>query len=465
LSSNDLVEQLTRHRALAAAPPDEIRWLASNGERLSLAPGDVLTPKTGPVRGLYVVLSGMLSIYVDRGKGPHKVMEWHGGDVTGMLPYSRIVAPPGDVTAEEPAEVLKIDREKIPALIHDCPALTASFVHAMVDRARQFTSADLQNERLASLGKLAAGLAHELNNPASAVARSAEELGERLVEVETAARAFGAAALSAEQLEAVSQARNLCLAAGGTSFGRSALAQADREERIEEWLKRHQADSSAASALADSAISEDALEHLATLLSGEPLRLALQWLIAECAAHQLVIEVQTAASRIYKLVAAVKGFTYMDQAMAQKPVDIGQGLSDTLVVLNSKAREKSINVTLEVEKDLPRVMGLGGWLNQVWSNLVDNALDVAAKQVTVSAARHGETVVVRVIDDGPGVPADVQKRIFDPFFTTKAPGEGTGLGLDTVRRLVLQHRGTVNLESRAGRTEFSVTLPVDPGKI
>jgi signal transduction histidine kinase len=465
VTTGDLVDRLSRHRGLTGAPPEELAWLAAHGEVEHLAPGDVLTPKAGPVRGLYVVLSGHLSISVDRGTGPHKVMEWRAGDVTGLLPYSRLVAPPGAVTAEAPTEVLKIDRADLPALLRECPGLTANFVHIMLDRARQFTSADLHTEKMSSLGKLAAGLAHELNNPASAVVRSAEGLAYKLLEVEVAARAFGAVDLSRNQQAAVARARSLCMAAGSATYGRSALARADREERITAWLERHGTDASAAEALVDSAITEEALDHLAESLSGEPLQLALSWLIAECAAHQLVNEIQAAAARIYKLVAAVKGFTYMDQAMQQKPVDIEQGLADTMTVLAPKARAKSVGVALNVEKDLPRVMGLGGALNQVWANLVDNALDAAAGEVTVAAARQGQSVVVRVVDDGPGVPAEVQNRIFDPFFTTKPPGEGTGLGLDTARRLVIQHRGTISVDSRPGRTEFTVTLPIDPGKI
>src|SRR5688572_25885161 len=322
-----LIEHLSQHRALSGAPPEELAWLAARGEPMHLGTGDVLTPKMGPVRGLYVVLSGLLSIYVDRGTGPHKVMEWRGGDITGILPYSRIVAPPGDVTAEQPTDVIKIDRDDLVALTRECPGVTAICVHVMIDRARQFTSADLHNEKMSSLGKLAAGLAHELNNPASAVVRSAGSLSHKLQEVQAASRAFGAAQLTTDQREAVAAARALCLASGSTTHSRSAVARGDREERIMEWLDRHDADVAEADALVDSAITEEALDHLAERLHDESLRRALQLLIAECAAHQLVVEIQTASSRIYKLVAAVKGFTYMDQATLPKAVDIGQGLA------------------------------------------------------------------------------------------------------------------------------------------
>ena len=461
---NRIQDRLSAYRLLAGAPPDQIAWLAARGRLVQLGAGDLLTAKIGPVLGLYIVLSGHLSIHIDRGAGPHKVMEWREGDVTGLLPYSRLVAPPGDVKAEVPTELLMIPREEIPALIHDCYDLTSIFVHVMIDRARHFTSSDLLEEKMSSLGKLAAGLAHELNNPASAVARSAEGLTLRLSEVERASRALGRARLSEAQQAAVDRARELCLAAAGATFGRSTIEQADREDAIAEWLGRHGADANAAQALAESAVTLDALDQLAEALDGEALHVTIQWLVAGCATFQLASEIETAASKIHNLVAAVKGFTYMDQATMPKPVDVGQGLADTLAVLNAKAREKSVGVSLEVEADLPRIQGFGGELNQVWANLVDNALDAAKGRVSVAASRQGHSVVVRVVDDGPGFPPEIRERIFDPFFTTKPVGQGTGLGLDIARRLVLRHRGEIEVDSRPGHTQFSVTLPVDEGR-
>jgi signal transduction histidine kinase len=461
---NPIQDRLSAHRLLAGAPPDQLAWLAARGHLEKLEAGGVLTAKGKPVMGLFIVLSGHLSIYIDRGAGPHKAMEWRGGDITGVLPYSRLAAPPGDVKAEAPSEVFVIPREEIPALIRDCGDLTAIFVHVMVDRARQFTSSDLHEEKMSSLGKLAAGLAHELNNPASAVARSAKGLRLGLSELEAASRALGAAHLSAARQAAVDRARGLCLAAAGATFGRSTVEQADREDALAGWLSRHGADVNAAEALAESAITIESLDELAAALDRDALRATLPWLVAGCATYRLASEIEASASKIHNLVAAVKGFTYMDQATMPKPVDIGKGLADTLAVLNAKARGKSVSVSLDVPADLPRVPGFGGEINQVWANLVDNALDAARGHVAVVAGRQGPSVVVRVVDDGPGLPPEIRERIFDPFFTTKPVGQGTGLGLDIARRIVRKHQGEIEVDSRPGHTEFRVTLPLDAGK-
>jgi len=459
--SKSLLERLSEHRTLSAAPQPQIEWVANRGRLRSLAAGQILTSKKGPVDGLHVVLSGHLAIYVDGGSGRRKIMEWRGGDITGMMPYSRLIAPPGDVVAEEPTEVVTVPSGDLPQMICDCHELTAILVHLMVDRARHFTSSYLHDEKMVSLGKLAAGLAHELNNPASALTRSAKALAASIGSVRTASHDLGAAGLTMEQVAAIDAIRQISISSRVQSV-RSPLEQEDRERSIANWLKKHGANPAAAEPLAETDLTFNALDQLAGAIDGKALDIALVWLAADFSTHRLTAEIQEAASRVYNLVASVKGFTQMDRASVPEPVDIEQGLTDTVVVLGSKARERSVSLSLRTEPGLPRVNGFGGELNQIWANLADNALDAvgAEGRVELTAAREGGAIVVRIIDDGPGIPSDIRDRIFDPFFTTKPVGAGTGVGLDIVRRLVQRHNGEIEVDSRPGRTEFRVRLPI-----
>ena len=461
MTAIDLVDQLTKHKTLGAAPREELAWLASHGAVRHLNEGDVLTVKGTPVEGLFVLLSGHVAIFVDRGAGRHKVMEWQAGDVTGLLPYSRLVSPPGNSVALEPTVILALHRDHLTTMIRDCHQITSILVHKMLDRARLFTSSDLHDEKMVSLGKLSAGLAHELNNPASAIERSAALLEDRLEDAERATRALGASRLTDPQLAAIDAVRASCLATPAQGV-LSPIQQAEREDAIADWLADHGLDAAIAAPLAETAVTLDALDRTADAVSGPPLDAVLRWAAAGCSVRGLASEIQEAAMRISGLVQAIKGFTHMDQATVAEPVDLTLNLSNTVTVLKSKARAKSIAVAVNVEPDLPRVRGFVGELNQVWANLIDNALDAVADagRVEVTAKRERQRVVVRVVDNGPGIPAEIRARIFDPFFTTKPVGRGTGLGLDIVRRLVIHNDAEIDVESRPGRTEFRVSLPL-----
>ncbi len=458
----DLIDRLAEHKKLGTAPREELSWLAAHGTLRYLDAGEVLSHKGQPVEGLHIVLSGHVSLSVDRGSGPQKMIEWRAGEVSGILPYSRLTTPPGNAIAEEPTEILSIPREELQALTRECFEVTKILVHTMIDRARLFTSGDLQNEKMISLGKLSAGLAHELNNPASAIERSATILEDRLEEAETATRALGVARLSDAQLAAVDSIRAACLAKALLGV-RSPVQQADREDAIADWLADHNLDTATAEALADTQVTFEALDQLAATVQGPPLDAVLRWAAAGCAVRNLASEIQEAAMRVSGLVMAIKGFTHMDQAMVAEPVELAPNLSNTVTVLKSKAGQKSATVAIEIESGLPRVRGFAGELNQVWGNLIDNALDAIGDggRVEVKANREGEHVVVCVVDNGPGIPAAIREKIFDPFFTTKPMGQGTGLGLDIVRRLVRHNDGTIEVDTQPGQTEFRVMLPID----
>ena len=461
MTTTDLIDRLTGHKTLGSAPRHELEWLASHGTMRNLAEGDVLSPKGAPVEYMHIVLSGHIAIFVDRGSGQDKVLEWRGGDITGLLPYSRMVSPPGDTVAQVPTAVLTIHRDQMPEMVRACHQVTSILVHTMLDRARLFTSSDLQNEKLASLGKLSAGLAHELNNPVAAIERSAALLDERLEEAEQAARALGASRLTGAQLDALDAVRTACIASRALDE-LSPIAQAERDDAIADWLAAHGLDSAIAPALSETSVTIEALDRIASEVDGRALDAVLRWAAAGCSVRGIASEIQDAAMRISGLVTAVKGFTHMDQGTVAEPLDLAPNLRNTVAVLRAKARMKAIAVAIDVEPGLPRVRGFVGELNQIWANLIDNALDAvpASGRVDVTAGRERQRVVVRVIDNGPGIPPEVRARMFEPFFTTKPIGQGTGLGLDIVRRLLRHNEAQIEVESVPGRTEFRVSLPL-----
>jgi signal transduction histidine kinase len=457
-----ILQRLRNHATLGGAPVAELEWLAAHGSLRRLAPGDmVIRQGESAIDSLMVLLTGHVVLYVNRGRGRRKIAEWHGGEVSGVLPYSRVTVAIGDGVAEQATEVWMVPREQFPAMIRDCPAVTAILVHVMLDRARHFTSADLRDEKLMALGKLAAGLAHELNNPTSAMVRSAKALGELLDQGERAARTLGALGLTERQLAEVEATQLACLAAPVRAW--SPLERADREDALAAWLAARGADVEVAAALVDTAVSAELLGRLAAAVPAGALDAALRWIACRCAIRSLTEQIERGASRVFDLVSAVKGFTQMDRSPVAQPVNVGQGLRDTLIVLRSKATSRQAGLTAEVDPDLPPVQGVGAELNQIWANLVDNALDAVGPggRVAVVARREGNRVVIEVTDDGPGIPPEIRERIFDPFFSTKDVGKGVGLGLDIVRRTLERHDGEIDVESQPGRTVFRVRLPAE----
>jgi signal transduction histidine kinase len=456
----DVLSRLTAHKLVGDAPRHELEWIAAHGQMRHYETGDVGMTPAEPVTELIILLSGVMAIYLDRGSGRRKMLEWRAGDVTGLLPYSRMVYSPGDSVIEEAADIFAVYRDHFPEMIRACPTVTATLVHTMLDRARYFTSTDMQDEKMMSLGRLSAGLAHELNNPASAAMRSAELLSYALADADKAAHTLGAVHLTDVQQAAVERLRTRC--SGAPIVGvESPLERADREDAISAWLEKHSVDTGPASALADVGVGVGALDELAQSLSGATLDAAIRWIAAESATRALATEIRSATRRIHDLVSSIKSFTHMDRATVAEPANIGQGLADTITMLTSKARAKSVAVAVNIAPDLPQVRAYGGELNQVWVNLLENALDAApaSGHVSVTVVRENDHVVARVVDDGDGIPPDIQPRIFDPFFTTKPVGQGTGLGLDISRRIVRVHGGQIGFESQPGRTEFWVRLP------
>jgi signal transduction histidine kinase len=461
IGSEELMARLKEHKTLKGVPERELEWLIAHGEPRRYVTGEEMLPPDLSVDWMTIMFSGHMTIYVDRGAGARRTMDWHAGDIAGLLPYSRLKYAPGMPIIEDSADTLSLHRDHIPKLTQECPQVTARCVQHMLDRARVFTKHDEQDEKLLSLGRLSAGLAHELDNPAAAVMRSTKLLPALVDEANRAALALGEAGVAPDQLAAIEKLRDSCLA-NPLQIVRSPLEQGRHEEEIADWLDDRGIRVSGVETLAETPLTIGMLDAIEGAVAPEVLQPALQWVAATCAVRGLVSETGQAATRMSELVKAVRAYTHRDEAAAPQPVDIQKSLTETLAVLRSKARGKAVRVEVEAEPDLPRVEAVGGELNQIWSNLIDNALDAVPQggNVRVTAGRNGDCVVVSIVDDGPGIPQEHRERVFEPFFTTKPVGQGTGQGLDIVQRLVWRRRGRIDLFSEPGRTEFRVTLPI-----
>jgi len=317
-------------------------------------------------------------------------------------------------------------------------------------------------EKMASLGKLSAGMAHELNNPASAAQRSADQMKAMFRQLQDVQYKLGELNLEQEQLEKVKGLEGFARERARQPVRIDALARSDRESEMEEWLEQQGIENAweLAPALVDLDYKRVELGTLAEEFTPPQFAVVLDWLRCTHTVHSLLSEISLGTNRISEIVKALKTYTYMDQAPVQN-VDIHEGLDNTLIILHNKLK-KGITVHREYAVDLPAVQANGGELNQVWTNIIDNAINaMAGKGILVLRTRKEDSwVVVEIEDNGPGIPEAVQGKIFDPFFTTKAPGEGTGLGLNISRNLIVQkHHGRISVSSEPGRTCFTVWLP------
>ncbi len=322
----------------------------------------------------------------------------------------------------------------------------------------------IMQEKLASLGKLSAGMAHELNNPASSAQRGAAQLQSTFERWSSVQGRINHLDLDEAQDAWLVELDEKAKERAANPVELSAILRSDREAALEEWLVRRgiEVESDLASALVSMGCEESDLVELGERFDDRELPAVVDWLGFTFEMYSLVGEIMVGAGRIVELVTALKTYTYMDQAPVQE-VDVRKGLDNTLIILHNKLK-RGINVVREYDGDLPTIQAYASELNQVWTNIIDNATDAMGGQgtLTVRTWREGPWVVVQIEDDGPGIPPEVQSKIFDPFFTTKGQGEGTGLGLNISRNLVVQkHRGEIEVESRPGRTCFTVRLPID----
>jgi signal transduction histidine kinase len=451
--------ELLQVPAFNGLPDDQIAWFISQSTEMFLHAGDILSHQGDPADWMTVILEGQLE---GRGEinGETIVFPVGKGAVTGILPFSRMKQFTVSVRVVAESRLLRFSATKFPELIQKMPELVQRLVGLMADRIRETTRIEQQRDRLAGLGKLSAGLAHELNNPASAAKRAASQLRATIYKIKEASVELGKRWLTPEQKAEIEKLETAFTQEDG--HPPDALAMSDLEEQLDSLLRSHGQNDlwQLAADLAHKNIQPTMLEALFAALEPATARAALVRIAASVEIFNLLNEIDNSTSRISDLVHAIKEYTYMDQAPLQN-VDIVKSLETTLTIMNHKLK-KGVTVRREYDKVPFLVDSFGSELNQVWTNLIDNAIDAMGGkgELRVRTSRDVNCVAVEIGDNGPGIPESVLPHIYEPFFTTKGVGQGTGLGLDTVQRIVRKHRGAIQVTSKPGDTIFKVLLPL-----
>src|SRR5258705_8927540 len=467
-SPEDGVEALRRVGVFADLPEDQLKWFAENAQDERYAAGDILFRKGDPPDWMAVFLEGEMHAYRDDNAHDGYVYISRAGDpaseVTGVLPFSRMTEFTVTGRAVTASRILRFPVRLFPELLQRMPTLAKRLVGIMSDRVREMTTVDQQQDKLMALGKLSAGLAHELNNPAAGATRAANDLIATLAELRATDLRLCEHDMTTEQYDAIRVFENSAIEHSTTATQLNSLDQSDREDLVATWLEEHGIEEpwKLSGNLVEAGIDEAALEQLFGEIKGSAFGDVLARVNAQLAAAKLASEIKAGTSRISDLVAAIKEYSYMDQASVQE-VDVHKALESTLLILKYKLRKKSIVLTRDYADSLPLIKAYGSELNQVWTNLIVNAIEAMQEGGTMKVRTKNDPtdILVEIRDNGAGIPEDLKSHIFEPFFTTKPVGEGTGLGLDTVSRIVRKHRANVRFESKPGDTCFQVRLPID----
>jgi signal transduction histidine kinase len=459
------VDWLQSIEALKEVPGDQLQWMIENSRHYTLAEGEYLFQAGNPAIGTHIIIAGRIKLYLQQKEGIREVNIIGPKDISGYLPFSRGYKANvnGKVIAD--AEVITLPIEKFREMISHHFELTQALVHIMTTRVRDFTSLQQQNEKMMALGKLSAGLAHELNNPASAIVRGSTSLKEHLQLVPEAFKEVMAIKMEEKDVDVV--AGKLFEVLGRTEKPALTLMErTEKEDMLRDWMEDHQVQNAGeiAENLLECGFTYEDLRAIKQHIPTTSLSAVFNWINSNLVTERMVMDIQQASQRISELVKSVKNFTHMDQGKGKEATDIHSGIRNTLTMLQYRLRKGNITVVEEFDEGLPLVFALVGELNQVWTNLIDNALDAMEPdgkgELTIRTERDHDSVKVSVIDNGPGIPSDIQSSIFDPFFTTKDIGKGTGLGLDVVMQIVRQHHGSVKVQSTPGRTAFVVCFPI-----
>ena len=462
-----MIEQLIKFPQFKNIPEEQLVWLNANLELLEIPEGDFLFEKGSPIDNLIVVFKGEFEIYLLQNKTRKAFARLNTWDVSGLLPFSRATTASGYAVAIKPSLIGLLSREKLKEMIQNHYELTEVLVHEMNNRIRNITQTEVQNEKLIALGKLSAGLAHELNNPASAMVRSADLLQKHLMGLPDHFKKVIKIKADDTVIDSINDFMFKKLAAKPEQL--SLLEQNSLEDELLDWFEDCKLEDKydLIPLLVEYQFDTDDLDLVKSLLREEDFNPVLKWIVQNMTTEKTVADIKEASSRIETLVQSVKTYSYMDQSPDFQLLDIHAGLQSTLNILNHKIEKQGHRLVKNFQEDLPKIKGMPGELNQVWTNLIDNAIDALPEKngiITVTTEAKGNFVYTLIQDNGHGISEEHLNRIFEPFFTTKEVGRGTGLGLDIARKIIKQHNGSLKATSKPGETIFEVCLPINEQK-
>jgi len=457
------LQDLRKSPLLQGLNDEQLQHLVDRAEPVSLHAGQVLIQQGDLGDAAFVVLHGEFEIEKQTGQSVVKIAVRNAGDVVGEMALLAKAPRSATVTAITEAEVLSIPQKAFINLLESSPDATLAILNWVMSRLLQNEALLHQQEKMAALGTLSAGLAHELNNPAAAAQRSADELGAAVLKWQVLTRQLEAAAFEAGKREWFGKFVEQSEARLQTPLKLDALDKIDLTDQLQAWLEAQGVDSAweLAPAMVRFGWGDKSLEEIKRGLESSLFVLAMQWLGAGCTMMELLFEVRETTGRISQIVLAVKSYAYLDQAPLLE-VDLHEGLENTLVIMQHKLK-KGVSVKREYSQNLPRVEAYASELNQVWTNIIDNAIDAmnGKGEIILRTYQEDGHAVVEIEDNGPGIPEEIRSRIFEPFFTTKGVGQGTGLGLHISHDIVVnRHRGQLLVESKPGNTKFRITLPI-----
>lgn len=467
------IEDLKKVIALKNIPEEHLQWIADNSEYHEYEDGSIIM-KTGEVpEYMMFIIEGIVSFYMDKGGRLVHYFDFANDDatggITGLLPYSRMKISPGTSFSKDGLRGFRLHKKHFTELEHLNPDLIQRLIGYMTERARAFATTQLQHEKVNALGNLAAGIAHELNNPAAAINSISNELNKRLDRNYELTEKMLQCNLTPQQIHNIREIVQIKENGVSQKIKRTMLQRMETEDEMDEWLEKNGVTHGreVAETFSEFGFSTDELESIRNSAGNGAFVNVVRWLENLLSSHKIIKDLDDASARISRLVGAIKSHVHMDRTEDLQPTNIHQDIENTLTLLGYKLRGKNITITKKFCDDMPEVPAYVGELNQVWTNIIDNAIFAMPKdgELIIETICEKNNVTVCIIDNGPGIPKEILSRIFDPFFTTKKVGEGTGIGLDIVNRIIKHHNGEIKVNSVPGRTEFSIAIPALQNKM